>query len=55
MQRLTETDAEAKKQSGMLLEKRDMLEKQMKGAEGELRELLQHSPALARALASNDS
>ena len=51
---LTETDAEAKKESTLLLEKREVLEKQSKAAEAELRELLQHSPALARALASHE-
>lgn len=51
---LEETDAEAKKQSTSLLEQREVLEKQTKAAEAELRELLQHSPALARALASHE-
>ena len=55
LQHLTDTDAEAKKQSSVLLQKREVLEKQIKAAEGELRELLQHSPALARALATHDS
>ena len=36
-----------------LLNSKGALEKQVQAAEGEMRELLQHSPALARAIATN--
>lgn len=38
-----------------MLDSKEALEKQVKATEGEMRELLEHSPTLARAIASNTS
>ena len=52
---LTSTVDECVSNQKKLLNSKAALEKQVQATENEMRELLQHSPALARAIATNTS
>lgn len=55
IEQLSQTDKQAVEDRKKLLDRKEVIEKQIMAAEKELRELLQHSPALAQAIAARSS